>query len=128
MNAPRKKAAIAAYTEQFKAGEDVTALLAADEKKYTDAEIKEIVEALEAGDAPKEDAKKPATLNKLYEEWKVKPVYEKQRAHDGTMINVCTGFEKDAQKANRVTSVTPETAEVYNTQSENTLLRLYLVG
>lgn len=131
MNAPRKKSAIAAYQEQFKAGEDVMALLANDEKNYIDAEIKEIMAALEAGegDAPQLKGKEEKTtgnLNKVYEEWKVKPAYEDITDAMGKVIGrKLTSFEKDAQKPIRVTSITPDKAELLNEQSENTLLRLY---
>lgn len=64
-------------------------------------------------------------INRDYEEWKVKPIYEKQRSDDGTMINVCTGFEKDAQKAIRVTRISPDKAAILNSQSENTLVHLF---
>ncbi len=75
----------------------------------------------------KPDAELPVieNKNKTFEEWKVKPLYEKQRGDDGKMVNVCTSFEKDAQKPIRVTSITPEKADELNSQSENTLVRLY---
>lgn len=75
---------------------------------------------------PKEEPKKPATLNKVYEEWKVKAKYEKQRGDDGTMRNVYVGCEKDAKDPIRTTSITPERAKQVNEQTENTLIHLYL--
>jgi hypothetical protein len=73
------------------------------------------------------DVQPQTTLNKKYEEWKVKPVYEQQRGKDGSMCNVCTGFEKDAQKPIRVTNITPDKADILNSQSENTGVHLFLV-
>lgn len=74
---------------------------------------------------PVEQTTAPTSHNKDYEEWKVKPIYEKQRGEDGSMKNICVGFEKDAQKAIRNVRTNPAHAETMNVQSENTLLRLY---
>lgn len=73
----------------------------------------------------KAQAEKQESVNILFEEWKVKPIYEKQRGDDGTMQNVCVDFEKDALKPIRKTSISQERADLLNSQSENTLLRLY---
>lgn len=50
-------------------------------------------------------------LNRTYEEWKVRRVNGE--------------FEKDSQKPIRTTRITPERAEILNSQSANTLVRLY---
>lgn len=69
----------------------------------------------------------PQTLNKKYEEWKVKPIYKRERGDDGQMRNFIDRFEKDAQSPIRTTSITPEKAEILNAQSENTGVHLYEV-
>lgn len=127
MNAQRKKAAVKAYADQLegKSKQDVIDLLNADEKNYTSDEVVEIVDEL-FSDKPGPQ-QKSSSLNRQYEEWKVKPLYEKQRGDDGTMRNVCVGFEKDAQKHIRITNITPERAALLNMHSENTLVHLYEV-
>lgn len=107
----------------------------ADEKGYTDEEVQEILsaiaQALEPTTLTQSDGKTKSirgTLNKTYEEWKVKPLYKDVLDYNDKVVGrKLIGFEKDAQKAIRVTSITPDKAEILNSQSENTLLRLYEV-
>jgi len=125
MNQNTKKAAVKKYgalKDDGQTKEQILDLLKADEKEFAEDEIAEIMDALfteNSGQPGKPNA------NKKFEEWKVKPIYEKQRGDDGTMRNVCVRFEKDAQKFIRVTSISQERADLLNTQSENTLVRLY---
>ena len=73
-------------------------------------------------------AKSTKSGNRKYEEWKVKPVYEKQRTgNDQSLRNVVVDFKKDAMEPIRTTTISPEKAEILNSQSENTLVRLYEV-
>jgi hypothetical protein len=62
-----------------------------------------------------------------FAEFKVKPIYEKQRGEDGSNNNVCVGFEKERDKPERTTRITQRIADELNSQSENTGVRLYPV-
>jgi len=122
MNANRKAAALKNYRAIFEQGDDtIIEALKAGKENFTEKEISEIIEALgeNQGDGAA-DIEGPATLNKQYEEWKVKPLYEADK--EGRKL---VGYEKDAQRPLKTTSITPERAELLNLQSENTLTRLY---
>lgn len=126
MNAQRKKSAVLKYGSQKDLPkQDLIDLLNSDEKNYTSEEVVEILDAIEEFEAESPTAAAAKSGNIRFEEWKVKPIFEKQRGDDGSMRNVCTGFEKDALKPIRVTSITRERADLLNTQSVNTLVRLY---
>lgn len=128
MNQNTKKAAVKKYgalKDEGQSKEQIFELLKADEKEFAEDEIAEIIDALFTESGEQGQSNKP-NANKKFEEWKVKPIYEKKRVgDDGTMRNVCTGFEKDAQTYIRVTNISQERADLLNTQSENTLVRLY---
>ncbi len=73
-------------------------------------------------------ADRSAVLQALAAEWKVKPVYEDIKDGMGAVIGrKLKSFEKDAQKAIRTTSITEDKAAILNSQSENTLVRLFEV-
>lgn len=157
MNAQRKKGAVLKFqplVEQGATIEDITLQLETSESKYNPDEVKEITDALfetkpaeinegvkEMKAEPKKEAKvtkvKPEvkegiavseTLNRDYEEWKVKALYKEVQDELGNVKGrKLIGFEKDAMKAIRTTRLTPERADLLNSQSENTLLRLYEV-
>lgn len=131
MNAQRKKSAVMKYGDQKDLPkQELIDLLNSDEKNYTSDEVVEILQAIEeykfenAG-TQESKADKVKSVNAKFEEWKVKAIYEKQRGDDGTMSNVCVGFEKDAQAPIRVTYIAREKADLLNMQSANTLVRLY---
>lgn len=145
MNILRKDAAVKKFTAAYANGataEELRTIIAQDEKDYSASEIEEIVSAIinqeppdnsqvlpgadinGPGDSQLSEAQK--TLNKLYEEWQVEPNGEmiKQYKKDERPVDdKC--FEK--LKKLRITSITPERAELLNQQSENTNLRLYPV-
>lgn len=69
---------------------------------------------------------KSPSLNRTYEEWPVKPRYEDVTDQMGKVLGKkLIDFEKQAQKPLRTTVVTEDKAEILNSQSENTGLRLY---
>lgn len=128
MNAKRKEAAIAAFSKLTlgKTPEEMKELILADAKGYSEDEADEIIEAMRPPSSG--NSKKGNSSNTLFEEWKVKPVYEDIK--DGMGNNIgrkLKEFEKDAQKAIRTTSISQERADLLNTQSENTLTRLFPV-
>lgn len=139
MHHTQLKAAVSKYLPMIEQGtstEEIMEALALDEKGYSAEDINKIMEALTAPDAgkkpdPAKEVKqaeeKPTTINKVYEEWKVKAVVsQKLNLETGEKDRIVT-FEKDAQAPIRKTSISPDKAEILNTQSENTLLRLFEV-
>jgi len=121
MNAIRKKAALKVFEPLAvgKTWEEIKEMVLADDKGYTDEEAVEIAETLTANPPSK-------SSNTLFEEWKVKPVYEDIKDAMGNNLGrKLKEFEKDAQKAIRTTSISQERADLLNTQSENTLTRLF---
>lgn len=123
MNQLRKNAALKVFSElpADTTKEEMKKIILADAKAYTEAEADEIMEALAA---PKE----PESTNVVFEEWKVKPVYKDIKNEMGDNLGrKLTGFEKDAQSPIRKTSISRDRAELLNSQSENTLTRLYEV-
>jgi hypothetical protein len=139
MNAQKKKSAVKKYVDlknEGKTKEELIALLNADEKGFTSDEVVEIITDVMADFGPagnKSDEKKKkksdditGTLNVVYEEWKVKPVYKEIKDELGNVKGrKLTGYEKDAKDPIRTTSITQDKAELLNQQSENTLVRLY---
>jgi len=119
MNAKRKEAAVKFFTPliEGKSAFEAKEFILADEKKYSEAEADEIMAAI---------ATPSASSNIIFEEWKVKPVYEDIKDAMGNNLGrKLKEFEKDAQKAIRTTSISQERADLLNTQSENTLTRLF---
>lgn len=135
----RKNAAVNKYAAQKDLPKDeLIDLINSDEKQYTSDEVVEIVEALgnlnggdnsgDQGDQNNTNTQLADTgnANKKYEEWKVKPIYEDVTdAMDKVIGRKFIRFDKDAQSANRITFISPDTAEILNSQSENTLLHLF---
>ena len=69
----------------------------------------------------------PKTKNKVYEEFRVQPEYEKvYDAMDRELGQKLTGFRKLDTKPIKITSITEERAEELNAQSINSGFRLYL--
>lgn len=69
----------------------------------------------------------PKTKNKVYEEFRVQPEYEKvYDAMDRELGQKLTGFRKLDTKPIKTTSITEERAEELNAQSINSGFRLYL--
>jgi len=123
MNAIRKKAALKVFEPLAvgKTWEEIKEMVLADEKGYTDEEAVEIAETLTAN-----PPKKTESTNVVFEEWKVKPAYKDIKdGMDNIIGRKLTGFEKDAQSPIRKTSISRDRAELLNSQSENTLTRLY---
>lgn len=119
MNNFRKDAAVKKYAGKTQEVPALIEMIKQDEKKYTDEEVLEIINAISEQDN-NTPAPKPKTLNKIYEEWRVSPDYEvsedgKSRKH--------VGFNKE--KKLRETSITPDRAEEMNAQSLNSGTRLY---
>lgn len=126
MNTQRKKSAVNKYGPLNLTREVLVEQLNADEKNYTSEEVVEILEALESYESPGPILEKPKGNNVKYEEWKVKPVYKDVKdGMDKVIGRKLSGFEKDAQKPIRSTTISPDRAELLNAQSENTLVRLY---
>lgn len=125
MNTQRKNAAVKKYGALNLPKEELVEQLNSDEKNYTSDEVVEILEAMESYQAP-EEKEKPKGNNVKYEEWKVKALYKDiTDGLDKVIGRKLTGFEKDAQKPIRTTTISPDRAELLNTQAENTLLFLY---
>jgi len=148
MNALRKKAAVENYKVVFTNGatvEELKEALAQDAKQYTPEEIEEIVAAITAdgeagnngnagGEGEKGSAPTPApapapapeqpNANQLYAEHRVEnknAVMAEFRKEGNEFDNSC--FEK--VKHLRDTAITAERAELLNSQSANTGVRLY---
>ena len=69
----------------------------------------------------------PKTKNKVYEEFRVQPEYEKvYDAMDRELGQKLTGFRKLDTKPVKTTSITEQRAEELNAQSINSGFRLYL--
>jgi len=130
MNAQRKKAAIAAY-QDFQTREAFNEAIAVDTKNYTADEITEIGDAIFGTSSVEQSAEKEnekKSLNEDYEEWKVEPIAQKiieYRKENKPFDDSC--FEKAGAKAVRITRITPDKAEILNSQSENTGTRLYKI-
>ena len=131
MNAQRKKSAVNKYGPQKELSkEELIELLNSDEKNYTSEEVVEILEAIaefEPDQQNNQGKEKPNTgSNKKFEEWKVIPEYKEiTDAMDKVIGRKLVGFKKDAQAPIRTTSITQERADLLNSQSENTLVRLF---
>ncbi|MBP7398178.1 MAG: hypothetical protein KA954_01235 [Chitinophagales bacterium] len=127
MNKQQKAALVVKYKPMQVDGktiEEVLEAIKADEATPTEKEADEIANLIFTAD----NTEQPSTLNKKYEEWKVKPVYEDIKDGMGAVIGrKLKSFEKDAQKAIRTTSITEDKAAILNSQSENTLVRLFEV-
>jgi len=135
----RKNAAVNKYAAQKDLPKDeLIDLINADEKQYTSDEVVEIVEALgnlsagdNSGNEPEQNnasqnTQQATNVNKKYEEWKVKAIYEDVTdAMDKVIGRKFVKFEKDAQVPIRITFISPDTAGILNSQSENTLLHLF---
>jgi hypothetical protein len=140
MNHNRKKAAVEKYKPLLDAGatrEEILNAIAGDEKAYTPEEVNEIVAAVYGEDTGNSNGSEnsgsqdgpgnseaPATLNKVYEEYRVEPKYDDVTDQLGKVIGKkLSGFEK--VKKIRDTSVTPERAKEVNSQSENSGIHLF---
>jgi hypothetical protein len=126
MNAQRKKSAIAAILPSITKDthiDEIKEIVLNDEKKYSEDEANEIVQALIAAlNTPSG----PVSINKKYAEWKVKPVYKDVEDGMGKVIGrKLTGFDKDAKDPIRYTTISPDKADLLNEQSENTFVRLF---
>lgn len=114
MNAPRKKAAVAAYQSAFDEGKDVVSLLKADEKNYTDDEITEIIGAFEV------KGKKVITGSQKYECWKAKPVYKFSISEEtGEKEKKLEKVEKIGEKPISTHSMEERHADILNAQVDN---------
>lgn len=79
-----------------------------------------------AGEGARGRNAKRETINKIYEEFPVKPEYEIVTDQLGKVIGKkLTGYKKDALEPLRTVSIDPAKAEILNSQSENTLVHLF---
>lgn len=140
MNTLRKNAAVTKYKGILAANPTMTAdelreLIAADDKKFPPDEIDEILAAVleSAGDkgsdkTGSEQGEEPkANANKTFEEWTVEPQFEKIELEGQKPYNRLKKGEKGFEKVKliKTVAITPDRAELLNTQSVNSKIRYY---
>jgi hypothetical protein len=111
--------------------EEVKEIAGTDERKgVVSAAAKRIAEIETKSTQQPEDVlpaqKNTRTVNKIYEEFPVRPQYEDVSDQLGKVIGKkLTGYKKESLEPIRTVSLDPAKAEILNSQSVNTLVHLF---